>query len=269
MNARIVKFRRAVYAHFRSHGRQLAWRHATDPYGVLVSEIMLQQTQVPRVVEKYGAFMAAFPTFAALARARLRAVLRVWQGLGYNRRAVYLHRIARMVMREHRGVLPREPAILATLPGIGPNTAASIAAFGFNAPVVFIETNIRSAFIHEFFPGRNKVADASIMPLVAAALDRRNPRRWYNALMDYGAMLKRTRENPSRRSAHHKPQKPFHGSARQLRGRIVARLTAHGGRTAAALAKELGVSNETVAALLAELCRDGLLKRSGQRYRIA
>lgn len=149
----------------------MPWRETRDPYRIIVSEIMLQQTQVDRVRAKYETFLAAFPDLAALASAPLDRVLAAWQGLGYNRRAVALHRCARILEREHRGQVPDDTAALVALPGVGAATAASIRAFAFDAPVVFLETNIRRVFIHEFFPGREAVADGELLPLVAAALD--------------------------------------------------------------------------------------------------
>lgn len=204
----------------------MPWRVRITPYHILVSEVMLQQTQVERVMKKFPEFVAAFPDFRVLARAPLPRVLRVWQGMGYNRRVPALSRIARRVLREFGGALPRDPAVLESLPGIGHATANSIAAFAFNAPVAFIETNIRRAFIHHFFPRNKNVSDKELMPFVEAALDRRRPREWYWALMDYGAMLGRTRRrsNPNRRSRHYTRQSRFEGSVRQARGAVLRAL---------------------------------------------
>jgi len=225
------QFQKKIYDYYRTYGRDLPWRNRINPYRVLVSEIMLQQTQVSRVVSKYKEFLKSFPTFQALAAVPLRDVVSVWQGLGYNRRAVALHRIARIVMNQHNGKLPRTSHALLELPGIGPATAASIAAFAFNIPTVFIETNIRSVFIHFFFKGqdkfargRDKISDSDIYPLVEKTLDRKNPREWYYALMDYGVMLKTSQENPSRRSKHYTKQSRFRGSHRELRGKILKAL---------------------------------------------
>jgi A/G-specific adenine glycosylase len=182
---------------------------------------MLQQTQVERVVEKYPLFIRRFPTVIALSRARLATVLRVWQGMGYNRRAVYLRLAAREILRLYGGAVPSGQEELDNLPGIGAATASSIRAFAFNKPSVFIETNIRSVFIHHFFSGKENISDASLLPLLQRTLDTENPRRWYSALMDYGAYLKKQYANPSRKSAHHKPQRAFQGSTRQVRGHII------------------------------------------------
>ncbi len=214
-------FRKTVLAYYRKHGRDLPWRRSVTPYRVVVSEIMLQQTQVGRVAEKFDIFIKQFPSFASLAEASVADVLRAWQGLGYNRRALALKKIADIVVRDCKGTVPSDPAELEKLPGIGTATAGSIAAFGFNKPVVFIETNIRRVFIHFFFPKKKSVHDNEIIPLVQVALNRKNPRAWYSALMDYGAMLAKKVENPNRKSAHYAKQSRFEGSDRQVRGRIL------------------------------------------------
>lgn len=227
MEAAIKKFRAQVLAHFKKHGRSLPWRDNTDPYWVLISEIMLQQTQVPRGLVKFPEFIAKFPTFEALARATTPEVLAAWQGLGYNRRALYLKRTAEIIAEHHNRELPRDIEVLKRLPGIGPNTAASILAFAHNIPHVFIETNIRTVFLHHFFPGEENISDAQLLPFIDQALDRKNTRRWHWALMDYGTYLKKTFGNASRRSRHYTKQTKFEGSLRQLRGHVLRLLLKH------------------------------------------
>ena len=217
----IPAFRQMVLSHYEQYGRDMAWRNTTDPYQILVSEIMLQQTQVERVNSKFPEFIRAFPDFAALAAAPLGNVLTVWQGMGYNRRAIALQKCAIRVMTEYNGILPADVDILATFPGIGRATASSIAAFAFNMPVVFIETNIRRVFIHFFFSGTDRVSDRDILPLVKKALYRKNPRVWYWALMDLGSALKKTVPNPNRRSVHYTRQSAFDGSDRKIRGALL------------------------------------------------
>jgi len=265
--ARATRFRRLITAFYTRAGRDLPWRRTALPYHVVVSEIMLQQTQVERVARIFPRFIEAFPDFAALARAPLRNVLSVWHGMGYNRRALALKNIAVMVMSEYHGLLPRSPELLQRLPGIGAATAASVAAFAFNAPTVFLETNIRTVFIHYFFPRRNTVHDDELLPFVALALDTRNPRRWYNALMDLGTMLKALYGNASRRSARHRPQAQFEGSDRQLRGAILRALTA-APETITALCRHCTTDRARLAPILAALEREGLIHRSRHRYRI-
>jgi A/G-specific adenine glycosylase len=217
----IQAFQQMVLSHYEQYGRDMAWRNTTDPYQILVSEIMLQQTQVERVTTKFPEFIRSFPDFATLAVAPLANVLTVWQGLGYNRRAIALQKCAIRVMNEYNGILPADDDILATFPGIGRATASSIAAFAFNMPVVFIETNIRRVFIHFFFTDKDTVSDAEILPLIEKALYKNNPRVWYWSLMDLGSALKKKVPNPNRRSVHYTKQSPFEGSDRKIRGALL------------------------------------------------
>lgn len=235
----LADFRRTVLTHYQAHGRNLPWRHTRDPYRILVSETMLQQTQVPRVLVKYEEFLTAFPNIGALAAAPLTTVLRVWQGLGYSRRALSLQKTAAIVTAEHGGALPRSVPALMRLPGVGPATAGAIAAFAYGEAHPFIETNIRAVYLHHFFSAREAVSDREILPLVDATLDRVDPRSWYYALMDYGVMLKRAYPNPSRRSRHHTRQSPFLGSNRQLRAQVLRVLVDRSGTTAAEIAAAL------------------------------
>lgn len=267
--AQVRAFRRRVRDHYRRFGRALPWRDSPDPYRVLVSEVMLQQTQADRVAERFPRFVAAFPDFRSLARAPLRRVLATWSGLGYNRRALALKRIAAQVVSSPVGELPRSPEALRLLPGIGEATASSLAAFAFGAPVAFVETNIRAAFIHDFFPDRRAVKDRELLPLVSRTLDRRDPRGWYNALMDYGAMIKLRHGNPARRSAHHRRQSAFEGSDRRLRGAALRLLLGGGPSGASALAARLGERADRVHGILGGLVRDGLVRQRGGRYSIA
>lgn len=224
-NNTIASFQKFIWNFYREQGRLFAWRNCGNPYHVVVSEIMLQQTQTYRVEPKYEQFIARFPDFQTLANAPLRDVLAAWQGLGYNRRGKYLQQIAQKVVSDFNGILPNDPEILETFPGIGKGTAGSICAFAFNRPTVFIETNIRTVFIHSFFYNQDKIHDKELLPLIADALDHENPREWYYALMDYGVHLKKLCVNPSRKSKHHTKQSKFEGSDRQIRGMIIKLLT--------------------------------------------
>ena len=265
----VERFRARVYAHYRRHRRPLAWRATRDPYAILVSEVMLQQTQVSRVVRYYPRFLAHFPDPAALARASLRAVLEQWSGLGYNRRAQALQHAAQVVVRDHGGGIPADRAALQRLPGIGPATAGALLAFAFERPVVFIETNIRRVYLDRFFPSATTVPDRALLPLVACTLDRAHPRRWYYALMDYGAALGRRGPNPNRRSAHYTRQSPFAGSTRQLRGLVVRLLTArrclhYDELVAQCVASRLNTDpGERLASVVDTLVRERILQRCG------
>jgi A/G-specific adenine glycosylase len=266
-----AEFRRRIRAYWRRRGRHdLPWRRTNDPYRILVSEVMLQQTQVARVIPKYHQFLRRFPNFAALSRAHTREVLAAWQGLGYNRRALALKRCAEIVTKIFSGKLPSDEKILRTLPGIGGATAGAIVAFAFNRPSVFIETNIRRVFIHFFFPHATAVRDNEIRALVAQTLPRRNIREWYWALMDYGAMLaKRLPENPNTRSARYRRQSPFEGSHRQLRGKILALILKKGALHASEIARALDIPLQKINRALRTLSRDGFLHQTGAVFRIA
>ena len=263
--AAVRAFRTIVYGYFKRFGRHFPWRETEDPYHILIAEVMLQQTQTDRVVEKYGEFIRTFPTIRALSRAPLREVLRVWQGLGYNRRCLLLHRLAQAVASQG-GRIPDTMEGLIALPGIGRATAASISAFAFNKPVVFIETNIRAVFIQFFFPGREAITDDLLLPLVEKTLDKRHARRWYSALMDYGAMLKRRFPNPGRRSAHHQGQSRFEGSNRQLRGMIVRALLEHARLSIAGMSRRINRPEDEIGAALDGLVAEGLVQKRGNFF---
>ena len=258
--AKVRKFREMIYGYYREHGRTMPWRLTNNPYHILVSEVMLQQTQVQRVLEKYESFLAVFPDFPSLACAPLSELLATWQGLGYNRRAIALSRISRIVLEEFNGVLPSSVDTLMTLPGIGHATASAIAAFAFHTPVVFIETNIRRVYIHCFFDDRDNVRDDEILPLVETTLDASNPREWYYGVMDYGVMLKKNHENPNRRSAHYQKQSPFEGSNRQMRGMILRTLTRQPHVTEQEIVRQLQTDKALLRKNLLQLQKEGFIK---------
>jgi len=264
--AAIERFREMIYRHYRKHGRILPWRLTRDPYKILVSELMLQQTQAERVVLKYESFLREFPNFAALSSARLQNVLEAWHGLGYNRRALALKHVAQLVAEKFEGKLPSDYTALTELPGVGRTTACAIRAFAFDAPEVFIETNIRAVFIHAFFSDVEGVRDDEIYPFVECTLDRSNPRAWYYALMDYGVMLKKKFKNPSRQSAHHKKQAPFKHSNRQLRGQILALIVTHPDITETQLLRRLTADRELIAYNLRKLEKEGFFKHKQTKF---
>lgn len=265
-----TRFRKIIYGFYRANRRDFPWRRTRNPYAILVSEIMLQQTQTSRVELKYGSFLEKFPTVHALAKAPMRNVLREWQGLGYNRRAIALKRLAEIVIAEHRGKIPKDPGSLAELPGLGPASGGAIAAFAYNVPSVFIETNIRRAYIHEWFPKRKTVADKEIIPLVGKTLDKKNPKEWYYALMDYGAMLGKTlgRENPNRRSTGYKVQASFAGSDRAARGMVVKNLLAVPSIGSDKLRPKLNIRTAQYRRVLRALEKEGIVIRRKGRISI-
>ena len=265
----VEEFRQIIYQYYAEHRREMPWRVSRNPYHILVSEIMLQQTQVGRVLAKYEEFISRFPDFDSVSRASLQEILGVWQGLGYNRRAISMQKICRLVVTEYGGVLPNSADTLQTFPGIGPATAGAICAFAFNQPTVFIETNIRRVFIHFFFPNKNGVKDKEILPLVEETLDTSSPRRWYHALMDFGAMLKKEENNPNRRSAHYNRQAPFQGSNREIRGLILKTLLEKPDLTEGELIRSVDKSPERVRPIINQLTKEGFLIRTGNRLKIS
>jgi A/G-specific adenine glycosylase len=264
----IFEFQQMVLSYYNKNSRKMPWRDTTNPYHILVSEIMLQQTQVERVLKKFPEFIRAFPDFGALAAAPLADILAVWQGMGYNRRAIALQKCAIRVVKDCQGHLPDDSEILATFPGIGRATAGSIAAFAFNKPVIFIETNIRRVFIHFFFPGSVTVGDAEIFPLIEQTLYSKNPRIWYWALMDLGASLKNTVSNPNRRSAHYSRQSPFIGSDRKIRGNIIRVLLEEQFMEDLDLVTRLGEDPGRVKKILVALESEGFIQRTNLGYQL-
>jgi A/G-specific adenine glycosylase len=269
MTKSIDRFRQIIYQYYAEHRREMPWRVSSNPYHILVSEIMLQQTQVGRVLAKYEQLISRFPDFDSVSKAPLQEVLGVWQGLGYNRRAIALQKICRLVVTEYGGVLPGSAETLQTFPGIGPATAGAICAFAFNQPTAFIETNIRRVFIHFFFPNKSGVKDKEILPLVQGTLDTRNPRTWYHALMDYGAMLRNEEHNPNRRSAHYNRQAPFQGSNREIRGLILKTLLEKAELTEEELIQSVGKSPKRVQPIITQLTKEGFLVRAKNRLKIS
>ena len=252
----------------------MPWRQTHDPYKVLVSEVMLQQTQVERVIPFYKKFIKKFPTAKALASAPLADVLKAWQGLGYNRRAKLLRDAARKLpsvsFSSYRTDLIRLVKDLERLPGVGPYTARAVAAFAYNADVVFVETNIRTAIIHHFFPNvghrhrKSNISDRDIGAVLKKALPKGRAREWYSALMDYGAHLKRSGVQVNAKSKHYTKQSKFDGSLRQVRGAILRALTA--GKSLAGVKKEYP---DRFALALAALAHDGMIKKKGRGWAIA
>jgi A/G-specific adenine glycosylase len=227
---------------------------------------MLQQTQVKRVIPKYHTFLEVFPTVQSLAAANLGDVLRQWSGLGYNRRAKFLWQSAQKIVGAYGGTFPDNPKALTSLPGIGINTAGAICAYTYNQPVVFIETNIRTAYIHHFFKNQERVEDKQLVPLIEKTLDREQPREFYWALMDYGSHLKQEQGNASRHSKHYTKQSKFEGSRRQIRGQVL-RLLAQTNYSGAELQK--AIDDPRLPAVLEELVIEGLITKAGQTYSLS
>jgi len=281
-NSKIENFRHDVWDYYKNNGRHnLPWRKTKDPYRILVSEVMLQQTQVSRVIEKYKAFLIRFPNVRRLAEAPLSDVLKAWSGLGYNRRAKFLRAAAEVIVRGYSGRVPKAAIVLRTIPGVGPYTASAVRIFAFNEPDVLIETNVRTVYIHHFFVdtskpigrhklmrGQNTIHDDDILLLAKQVAEGQDPRTWHWALMDYGVHIKKLHGNPARRSAHYTRQSKFEGSPRQVRGRVI-RVLAHEQLTVRQLQKELeGVAEKNIEQVIAGLQKDGLIKKEKGKWRI-
>jgi len=262
------EFVAVVTGYFETHRRDLPWRRpepdgSYDAYKIMVSEIMLQQTQVSRVIPKYDEFLDVFPNVLSLAEANLGDVLKLWSGLGYNRRAKYLHSAAKQIVKRHNGTIPETLNTLTCLPGIGYNTAAAICVYAYDQPQIFIETNIRTVYIHHFFKHAHDVADKDIRPLVASTLHGQDPREFYWALMDYGTYIKSTEGNVNVKSKHYIKQSTFHGSRRQIRGQILKLLMDGPKKRSELLEKISDVRTEDV---LHELENEQLIIRTKSSY---
>jgi A/G-specific adenine glycosylase len=271
-NKGMKEFKKVVWDYYRKNRRSMLWREVITPYGIFVSEIMLQQTQVSRIVGKYTEFIKELPTFDALADASLSQLLSLWQGIGYNRRALYMQRSAQLIVRDYNGLLPQDPNILVTFPGIGKATAASIVVYAYNRAVPFIETNVRRVFIHHFFGDKINVDDKELWPFVEEAMQGEDPREWYYALMDYGTMLAKTIPNPNKKSKHYVVQSKFEGSRRQLRGKILNYLLAAVNDerpvNAENIVNTVKSEPDTVYSVLDELKEEGFVMEKGGEYRI-
>lgn len=263
----------AMGEYYAAHGRHnLPWRlpepDATfDAYKIMVSEIMLQQTQAVRVIPKYEEFIATFPNVGKLAQADLSEVLKLWQGLGYNRRAKYLWLAAQQI--NNKGW----PDDLTKLPGIGANTAGALRAYAFNEPVVFIETNIRTVLIHHFGGRDQDISDTWLKNILDEIMTETSlrgkgfydARTFYWAMMDYGVHLKATEGNASRRSKHYKKQSAFIGSNREVRGKVIRELLL-GAKSRASLGEI--IKDNRLDTVLNTLEQEGLVTQSGDVYRI-
>lgn len=263
-------FQETVWDYYGKHGRDLPWRHSEsdgsfDPYKILVSELMLQQTQVTRVIPKYQEFLGQFPDVKTLAKAKLAAVLSAWNGLGYNRRAKYLRQAAQQIMAHQQGEFPKTLNALITLPGVGKNTAGAILAYAFNQPAVFVETNIRTVYIHHFFNDQFNVSDQQIITWLEQTIDKENPRLFFWTLMDYGAYLKQNVGNNISRSKHYKKQSVFNGSQRQIRGQVIRLLM---GKSYSRPELQQHIADQRLHTVLQDLVSEGLVMHSRNQYRL-
>lgn len=264
----LKKFDKLINEFHQNNRRPFPWRDKITPYGIVVSEIMLQQTQTHRVLPKYKEFILAFPNFKKLAEASFYDVLKYWKGLGYNRRAKNLQITAQIITQTYQGTIPKTPEILKTFPGIGPATSCSIATFIYNKPYIFIETNIRSVFLLLFFENESKIDDNQILELIEKTIDKKNPREWYYALMDFGVFIKKEFKNPNHKSKHYNKQSTFAGSNRQIRGMILQDLLNHPLSTQTKIIKRLGFDKERIIKNLEDLIKEEMIIKKENKYTI-
>ncbi len=261
----VAALQRRVFDWYAANGRDLPWRRTTDPYAILVSEIMLQQTQVPRVIPKYAGFLAAYPRLEDLAKAPLDEVLRLWKGLGYNNRGRRLRDCAAVVAAGGRGELPRSFDGLRALPGVGPYTARAVLVFAHNDDVAAVDANVRRVLTHELgLPAG--LGDGELQRVAEGVLPHGRSRDWHNALMDYGALVLTARATGL---APRTRQGAFEGSRRWYRSRLLQALLDDGPQRLDQLALALEVTPDVVAALTDLLSRDGLVRREGDCVQVA
>lgn len=264
-----TRFIETVWKFYEQHGRHdLPWRKTTNSYKIVVSELMLQQTQVSRVIPKYTEFLERFPTARQLAAVPLGDVLIAWQGLGYNRRAKYLWQAARVVIEQSNGRWPKTLSGLKKLPGVGAYTAGAVMNFAYNKPVPLIETNVRTVYLHHFFAGASQITDSELLPIVERTLSFDRPREWNWALMDYGSYLKSASGNANVRSASYKKQSVFKESNRFIRGSILKLLKTAYHSEAAVIKTLVEIEKNRVKEQLNALIAEGMVIKEKRRYRL-
>ena len=226
----IPKFQKTILGWYAENRRDLPWRRTHNPYRIMVSEVMLQQTQVSRVLPKYKEFLQAFPNPKALAASNDAKLLKIWSGLGYWRRARFLKEACKKIEIDFNGKFPESTQRLRTLPGIGPYTAGAISCFAFGNNEPFIDTNIRRVYLHFFFQDKTDIPDSEIMPLAQKAIANQDPREWHWALFDYGAMVLKDKKI-NRKSRHYNKQSKFTGSFRSYRAKLLRHVLAQSGQS--------------------------------------
>lgn len=259
-------FQQFIFHWWKENRRDLPWRKTRNPYHILVSEVMLQQTQVARVLPKYKEFLQAFPTVPDLAAASPASVLRMWKGMGYNRRALYLQKTAQAIVSDHKGKFPQDEKKLLALPGIGKYTARAILVFGFKKDVSMVDTNVRQIITHFFYSGipqKEKIIDETAERLVPIGKSW----EWHQALMDFGALeLKNLKpRSPVSPISPRKSSVPFRQTNRFFRGRVMDMLRVGDMKELVLItefAKLYDKDESFIQEILAGLVKDGLIARS-------
>lgn len=277
MEQRKKEFNRTLFLWHKKNYRPMEWRDTKNPYRILVSEIMLQQTQVARVKEKYAEFVKKFPTVQILANAPLGDVLRAWSGLGYNRRAKYLHHCAKEVVEKHQGKFPSSYEELVKLPGIGRSTAGALLAFAFDEDTPMIDTNIRRILVRTFFNGKNVPSDKELYAFASSLIPKGKGRVWNYAMLDLGATTCTARNHADdcpintlhgkvSDFVYKKPQKKFAGSERFYRGKLLKHLAQQTSLTSAQVAKVLADYPHDRAVLLKKMAGEGMIVKRKAHY---
>lgn len=265
MNSSIIKkIQNEILAYYKTNKRKMAWRDISNPYKIFVSEMMLQQTQVERVKIKYAEFIKKFPTQQSVAEAEKNEILKTWQGLGYNRRALFIKRACEEIIAKHKGKFPKDFITLQTLSGIGPSTAGAICAFAYNQPVIFIETNVRAVILYFFYKNKEQVSDKEILATLEKLTPTNvDPRDWYYALYDYGTHLKKTLGKKKtalhKQSKHYSKQSKFKGSFRQKRAGVLRLKLKDEHITDSEIIKSLGLTPQELEDVYESLDKDGLI----------
>lgn len=255
----LAGFQDFILDFYLQYGRSFPWRDSFDPYEILLSELMLQQTQTDRVLPKYIQFLSNWPCLQDMADAPLANILQEWKGLGYNRRAIALKRIAQICVEKYGSKLPIYDCELRTLPMVGPATAAAVRAFAYCEKALYLETNIRRVLLYVFFHNKEGVHDKELYSVLERLIQGVDPKHWYYALMDYGVFLKKNIPNPNRRSAHYSKQSKFENSNRQIRGQLLTVFTERGTLTRQELYNRLDFSEERIVFCLDSLIQEGFI----------
>jgi A/G-specific adenine glycosylase len=267
--ASLQLFRSSILDFYAKHGRRFSWRETSDPYHILLSEVMLQQTQTSRVEPKYELFLSLWPDFASLAKAPLDELLFHWKGLGYNRRALNLRKSA-LLTEQWGWTIPADEDAIASLPGVGKATTAALLAFSFQKQSIYLETNIRRVLLTCFYPEAEQVKDKELEQLLALLVSEiEDVKSWYYALMDYGVLLKALLPNANTRSAHYTRQSVFENSNRQIRGQLIHLLSDTGAKDIQQIAAILSrFDEERIYSCLNDLQKEGFVQKSDGVYRI-
>ncbi len=259
----IHNFHQKIFQFYKKHKRDLPWRKTTDPYKILVSEFMLQQTQVSRVIEYYTTWIKKWPTIQKLANEQYKNVLQAWMGLGYNRRAMYLHNTAKVIVEEFQGDIITAIKQFEKLPGIGLYTSKAVQIFAENADIATVDTNIRRIFINEF-KIKETLSDKELFQIAKRCLPQGRSRDWHNALMDYGAMFLTSRKTGIKPKTQ---QSRFKGSDRQIRGKILRMLLTEN-QTEYQLNQQLRIDAERLSEILNKMLIEKTVSKTKTYYHV-